>query len=267
MRQKEIGMNKVKATHLASVALVSLLALGVQQVAQAEPMDDHSAAMGDHAGAMDDHAGAMDDHAGAMDDHHGAMHDRSAMGGRHAMHDRYAMGSRHGAMHGRYARGGHYGRYAMGGYHGYGARYGRYARGGYYGPRYGRYAVGGGFAAQAIPPQGYDYVGSYTGTYASPQPNYAGGQGLGFFGSQPVYVLPNGMLTSSLSDYYSYRGPSYGYGGGLGPVGGPVEGVASAAGATLDAATLGIFGPTNAGYTPPPPPAAQHMEQAPGMGY
>jgi hypothetical protein len=237
MRQKEIGMNKVKATHLAGVALVSLLALGVQQVAQAEPMDHHSGAMHGHY---------------ARHGHYGAMHDRSAMGGHY------------GAMHGRYA---------MGGYHGYGARHGRYAMGGYhgYGPRYGRYAVGGGIAAAAIPPQGYgEFMGSYQGSYPPPQPSY-GGQGLGFFGSQPVYVLPNGMLTSSLSDYYNYRGPSYGYGGGLGPVGGPVEGVANATGATLDAATLGIFGPTNTGYAPPPaaappPPAAQHMEPGPGYG-
>jgi hypothetical protein len=258
MRQKEIGMNKLKATHLASVALVSLLALGGQRVAQAEPMDDHSGAMDDHSAAMDDHHGAMHGHY-ARHGHYGAMHDRSAMGGRYgAMHGHSAMGGHHyGAMHGRYA---------MGGYHGYGARYGRYAMGGYYGPRYGRYAVGGGgFAATAIPPQGYDYVGSYEGSYAPPQPNYGAGgfgQGFGLGQSRPVYVLPDGSLTSSLSDYYSRLGASS-YGNG-GPVG---LGAANPVGGTINAATLGILGPTNAEYNPPPPAAGPETEPPPPGGH
>jgi hypothetical protein len=157
---------------------------------------------------------------------------------------------------------GHYGvhnRYAA--VHGpYGATRYRYRVGnvaaarGYYGPARYRYGVGG-VAAPGLPPQGYDYVGSYNEGNLPPQSSYAGGGLLGFglMQSRPVYVLPDGSLTYSASDYYNWRGPAYGYGfTGPGPVAGPAEGAASAAGGALDAATLGILGPTNA---PPPPPA------------
>jgi hypothetical protein len=131
---------------------------------------------------------------------------------------------------------GHYA--AMHGYH-YGMHGGRY-----YG-MHGRYAVGSGIAAApAIPPQGYDYVGSYGGDVPQ-QPNYGGsgfggnGFGLGMGLARPVYVLPDGNLTSSLEDYYSRLGSSSGHQSmGSGRIG------------ALNAETFGALGPQGAPAQP-----------------
>jgi hypothetical protein len=210
-------MVEVKRTHLAGVALASLLALGMQQAAQAAEQPNHDYRTQRHVshkhvvqhynGMRDDRMSMREDYRnGAIDRRHNAADMRpEAYGqGRHG----YAQDNpNYAAGNGQYGNGSTNNFYV--GANGawdqsdpYWQQPGQQPRGAQQG-----YVQG-----QRMPPPGYDNGYGYNTNYGD-NTNY--GQ----------------------SDYYGY------YNNGWGPAPNPVDSAGAAVGGALNAATLGLFAP------------------------